>query len=220
MNDSKKDSMNESISSPVSVKVCGITRLQDAELAIELGAHAIGFVLAPSPRQISTSQAKSISRQIPKSVHRVGVFVDPSVEYLRESVLQAELSGIQLHGRETPDFVKVVREMFPEVLLIKALPLSLASEVDALVCDAILIDPPRLDDQALQHRPLPEPLKKKFMYLAGGLTTENVAGFIRSHMPQGVDVSRGVESSPGLKDAVKMKTFFAQINGSSARRSQ
>lgn len=200
----------------ISVKVCGITRLQDAQLALDLGAHAIGFVIAPSPRQITLTQAKIISRQLPKNIHRVGVFVDPSIEHLSEAVFQAELSGIQLHGCETSAFVKEVRQMFPELHLIKALPLPLISQAEDYPCDAVLIDPPRLDNQELQHGPLPHPLKGKFMYLAGGLTGENVAGFIRSHKPQGVDVSRGVESSPGIKDAIKMKHFFAQIDSSNS----
>ncbi len=191
------------------VKICGITNEQDALLAVALGADALGFVFAPSPRQISPALAREIVKRLPPETVTVGVFRNEIPSRIIEIVNEARLQGAQLHGHETP---AMTAEVATDVrFVIKAV---VAGSKDAagakdFASDAILVDGlhpgsgTAYDWELL--RDIPTDIR---LMLSGGLTPENVAAGIKQVHPWGVDVSSGVEKGPGLKDAVKMRHFI------------
>jgi phosphoribosylanthranilate isomerase len=191
------------------VKICGITNEDDALLAVALGADAVGFVFAPSPRQIPVKHAYDIARRLPPEVLTVGVFRDEAGSRVVDMVREAGLKAAQLHGHETPEVTQQVKAAVRFV--IKAFPagseaLLKAGEHGA---DAVLLDSPspgsgRVFDWTLADE---VPLDTRIL-LAGGLTPGNVATAIARVRPWGVDVSSGVERAPGKKDAVKMRAFI------------
>jgi len=193
----------------VLIKICGTTSEDDALLAVAMGANAVGFVFAPSPRQISAQRVSDIVKRLPREdVLAVGVFRDDAPRRVVELVYSAGLGAAQLHGRETPDEVQWIRQRVP--MVIKALPagdarVARAAEYGA---DAILLDAPNpgsghVFDWALTGD-LPEGQK---LIVAGGLHSGNVATAIARAKPWGVDATSGVEASPGVKDPMKVKAF-------------
>ncbi|MEO7555721.1 MAG: phosphoribosylanthranilate isomerase [Acidimicrobiales bacterium] len=191
------------------VKICGITAEEDALLAVALGADAIGFVFAPSSRQIAPALARDIARRLPPEVLTVGVFRDEAPQRVVDIVNGSGLRGAQLHGHETVEQVQWVHERVP--IVIKALPggdpaLERADEFGA---DAILVDSAAPGSGELFDWSLAEcaPLGRRVI-LAGGLTPDNVADAIGRVRPWGVDVSSGVESSPGHKDVRLVRDFI------------
>jgi phosphoribosylanthranilate isomerase len=193
----------------VFVKICGITNEDDALLAVALGADAVGFVFAPSPRQVAPQHVYDITRRLPPEILTVGVFRDETPERVVEICQNAGVRGAQLHGHETPADVAVVARHVP--LVIKAV---VAGSVDAARADsfgtrAVLVDAPmpgagRVFDWGI----LVDMPEIDRLILAGGLTPDNVGTAISTVRPWGVDVSSGVESSPGRKDPVAMKRFI------------
>jgi phosphoribosylanthranilate isomerase len=199
------------------VKICGITRPQDAERAIALGATAIGFIFWPSsPRRIGLEAARSIGRVVPASVLKVGVFVDAPAQELARTVDEAGLDAVQLHGSESPALVRGL-----EARVIKAVALG-SPDADAqiaqwtgttLLLDAHdpvrhggtgrVVDWDRAAGLASRHE----------VILAGGLNPENVAEAVRRVRPAGIDVSSGVEQTPGVKDLVKLAALFDALAG-------
>ncbi|HLI15272.1 MAG TPA: phosphoribosylanthranilate isomerase [Acidimicrobiales bacterium] len=190
------------------VKICGITSEEDALLALAMGADALGFVFAPSPRKVSVAAVADIVRRLPPAVLTIGVFRDELASRVVEVVGEAGLKGAQLHGQETKEDVAHVARYVP--FTIKAFPATSAAldEAGDYGAHAVLVDTPspgsgrvfdwRLAEGAPRHRRL---------ILAGGLTAENVGEAIRRVHPWGVDVSSGVESAPGRKDAAKVRAF-------------
>jgi phosphoribosylanthranilate isomerase len=198
----------------VIVKICGITNAADALVAAEAGADAIGFVFCPSsPRCVSLETAGKVNRELPPSVMRVGVFVDAPEDLVWSAIRECRLNLLQFHGKEPPeDCVKF------GVMSMKAFRVKDAASLEGVTeypTDAWLLDayaPDRaggtgatfnweLAREAQRHgRPI---------FLAGGLTPENVTDAIRKVQPFGVDVSSGVEASPGRKDHAKVKAFVA-----------
>jgi phosphoribosylanthranilate isomerase len=191
------------------VKICGITNEDDALLAVALGADALGFVFAPSVRQIAVQKVYDITRRLPPEILTVGVFRDEHPKRVVEMTQSAGLRAVQLHGHESPDDVAYVAQHIRTV--IKAVT---AGSVDALRASSfgtsmVLVDAPapgsgEVFDWSLAGE-LPEGLN---VILAGGLTPENVASGIAQVRPFGVDVSSGVEASPGRKDPILMKRFI------------
>ena len=195
----------------VFVKICGITREDDALLAVAMGADAVGFTFAPSKRQIAPAVARDIIRRLPPEVLTVGVFRDEAASRVVEIVNSTGLRAAQLHGHESAETTRWVRERVPFV--IKAFPagdpdLARAAEYGA---DAILLDSPQpgsgevFDWTLAEGRP--DGLK---VILAGGLNPDNVSDAIRLVKPWGVDVATGVEADrgePGQKDAHKVMAF-------------
>ncbi len=189
------------------VKICGITSEEDALLAVAMGADAVGFVFAPSSRQIAVGRARDIAKRLPPEVLTVGVFRDELPQRVVDAVSGAGLRAAQLHGGSVDDAVRV-RARVP--VLIKAFAagsarLDRAGEYGA---DVVMVDGPEpgsgevfdwtlLDGAQRGHR----------LLLAGGLTPDNVAVAIDKVKPWGVDVSTGVESAPGRKDPAKVRAF-------------
>ena len=199
------------------VKICGITRLEDALEAAALGADALGFMFYErSSRRISVVDAESICRQLPKRVSRVGVFVDATRETIEAAIARCGLDFVQLHGSESPEFCASIKG----ALVIKAFRMADETSLDALgryQTSFWLLDSHVPGAQggtgitfnwelARKARALNTPF-----LLAGGLTPQNVGDAVKWLRPAGVDVSSGVESAPGKKDGMKMKSFIESV---------
>ena len=191
------------------VKICGITNEEDALLAVAMGADAVGFVFAPSPRQIAVTQARDIARRLPPEVMTVGVFRDEASRRVVDMVNAAGLHAVQLHGHETPAEGRWIRQRVQ--FLIQAFPAGdrmLERVDDYEAADAVMLDSPRPGSGEVFDWLLAGglPIGRRLI-LAGGLTPDNVAEAIRRIRPWGVDVSTGVERQPGHKDASKVMRF-------------
>ncbi len=190
------------------VKICGVTSEEDALLAVAMGADAVGFIFAPSPRQIAPQKAADIVKRLPVDITTVGIFKDEAAQRVVEIVHQAGLRAAQLHGLETADESRWIRKRVPTT--IKAFPAGdpRLNHADDWGADAILIDSPIPGSGQVFDWRLAEgaPTNRKVI-VAGGLTPDNVADAIRRIRPWGVDVATGVERAPGHKDAVKLKAF-------------
>ncbi|MGD9702447.1 MAG: phosphoribosylanthranilate isomerase [Acidimicrobiia bacterium] len=191
------------------VKICGITNEDDALLSVALGADAVGFVFAPSSRQVQVARAFDITRRLPPEIMTVGVFRDEMPSRVIETVHRAGLKAAQLHGHETPAQVAEVAAGVRWV--IKAF--SAASEqvrrANTFGTDLVLVDSSTPGSGTVFDWSLVDDVPPGLrMILAGGLTPENVASAVERTSPWGVDVSSGVEREPGRKDALKMKAFI------------
>jgi len=192
----------------VFVKICGITGEEDALLAVAMGASAVGFVFAPSPRQVAAGLVRDVVRRLPPEVLTVGVFRDESAQRVVDIVNGTGLRAAQLHGLETAEQTAWVRKRVPFVIKAFAAGDSALEHADDFGADAILVDSHAPGSGEVFDWSLAEgaPLNRRVI-LAGGLTPENVAEAIGAVRPWGVDVSTGVESSPGHKDARKVREF-------------
>jgi phosphoribosylanthranilate isomerase len=201
----------------VKVKICGITSVADALVAAEAGADLIGLMFYErSPRHVTFARAAEIAQALPPDISRVGVFVNPDADTVMRAIGECGLSLLQFHGEETPEFCTQFGLMSMKAFRVKdadsllALP---AYETDAYLLDAYSPDAHggtgakfnwELAVAAKQYgRPI---------FLAGGLTPENVAQAVKQVMPFGVDVSSGVESSPGKKDPAKVRAFIQAVD--------
>jgi len=197
------------------VKICGITNLEDALLAIQAGAQALGFVFAPSQRRVTGEVAEQIIRQLPPSVEPVGVFVNETPAKILNIVAQTNISMIQLHGNENHSVCEYLSQ-FKKV--IKAVKVKSAGELRnhlEFPVWKILLDTylpgiaggsgQRFDWQILNHLDLSN------IIVAGGINPENVRELLQKYTPFGIDVSSGVETFPGKKDAGKLSRLFQQI---------
>ncbi|HUZ08382.1 MAG TPA: phosphoribosylanthranilate isomerase [Candidatus Paceibacterota bacterium] len=197
----------------VKVKICGITNLADAQAAAETGADALGFNFCEkSPRCVSLKTAAAISTQVPPFVMRVGVFVDAEADFILRAIGEAGLTMLQFHGDEQPEFCTQFGLMSMKAFRIcdeKSLAELPNYQTDAYLLDAF--SPQARGgtgekfnwDLAVEAQKFGKPI-----FLAGGLTPENVADAVRKVQPFGVDVSSGVESAPGKKDHAKVKAFI------------
>ncbi|OGP70354.1 MAG: N-(5'-phosphoribosyl)anthranilate isomerase [Deltaproteobacteria bacterium RBG_13_58_19] len=203
----------------VSIKICGITNLEDALLAAELGADALGFIFyPPSPRSIEPDAARDIIAKLPPFVSTVGVFVDEDAALIKELAASVGLDWLQLHGKETPEYCRTLGRR-----VIKSFRIRDENSLASLAAyrgavQAMLLDTYKkglvggtgetfdwdLARRARQYGPI---------ILAGGLTPENVAQAIAIAQPQAVDVASGVEAAPGKKDPEKLRAFFAAMKG-------
>lgn len=194
----------------VKVKVCGITRVEHAEAAVEAGADAIGFIFAESKRKITVETAKQISRAVPHSVKKVGVFVDSTLEEIERTAEEAGLDLVQLHGTETPEFLKSL-----SVPCFKALSIKEETDlngIDSYPGSCILLDSGHGGSRggngtSFDWSYLKNDSREKRIILAGGINTDNVEKAIREVDPYMIDVSSGVETN-GIKDIEKIKEFI------------
>ncbi|HEX7780182.1 MAG TPA: phosphoribosylanthranilate isomerase [Vicinamibacterales bacterium] len=201
------------------VKVCGITRVEDASEAVRLGAAALGFVFWPaSPRAISVQAAREVTSAVPPLVARVGVFVDASADDVARIADEVGLDAVQLHGDERIDGYARVKSR-----LIKAVTLN--SDDDVFGAAALPAHVTTLVDatdrlrrggtgQLADWSHAAALASRRPIILAGGLTAGNVAGAIKQVRPWALDVSSGVESAPGIKSRERLEAFFAAVAGS------
>jgi phosphoribosylanthranilate isomerase len=198
------------------VKVCGIRRREDALLAVELGADALGFVFWPdSPRAVTMEQVREIADALPPFVSTVGVFVNQPLPEIMAMAASARLTTIQLHGDE--DASAYAGCGWP---VIKALPVGAdftLSAVDGVPAQiTVLLDAHDPVRRGGTGRPIEWMLataaaRLRPVILSGGLTSENVRLAVETVHPYAVDVSSGVESAPGIKDEEKLRAFFAAL---------
>ncbi|MGB7069879.1 MAG: phosphoribosylanthranilate isomerase [Pyrinomonadaceae bacterium] len=201
------------------IKICGITILKDALFSIELGADALGFnFVKQSSRYLTPDKAQFITRKLPAGVNKVGVFVNEPIVDVVEAAELASLDSIQLHGDETPEYVSNLR-MLTDLEIIKAFRVNHAFDqhiVTTYGLDAVLLDafsPHELGgsgttfDWEIARRTT---LLIPKLYLAGGLTPDNVGLAISIVKPFAVDVCSGVEAEKGKKDSQKLRKFIAE----------
>ncbi|MBD2257787.1 phosphoribosylanthranilate isomerase [Pseudanabaena sp. FACHB-2040] len=208
------------------VKICGITQADQAVAIAHLGATALGFICVPaSPRYITPEHIGNIGEALKDTIQRsletVGVFADADLKTLETTVKTGQLSSIQLHGNESPELCQLIRQQLPGIAIIKALRIRSAQdliqavrfepEVDGLLLDAyhpqLLGGTGKtLDWASLQsfHPACP-------WLLAGGLTPDNVVDALTQLSPDGIDLSSGVEVSPGVKDLDQVKRLFERL---------
>jgi phosphoribosylanthranilate isomerase len=196
----------------VKVKICGITNLDDALLAVDAGADALGFVFfGPSPRNISPEQAGAIIRRLPPFIQTVGLFVNESLPTINETADACGLDIIQLHGEESAVFCTGVKRRVLKALRVKditSLEPMASYQVSAFLLDAWSPTARGGTGQTFNWDIAASAAKEGKIVLAGGLTTGNITDAIRQVRPYGVDVSSGVEVTPGKKDAVKIHEFI------------
>ncbi|HSH55063.1 MAG TPA: phosphoribosylanthranilate isomerase [Methylotenera sp.] len=200
------------------VKICGITRVEDALKAVELGADAIGLVFyAPSPRNVSIQQAMEIANQVPAFVSVVGLFVDAEAGFVNEVISQVKLDLLQFHGDETPEECAQYRLPFIKAIRVK-IDTNLVQYADkfmaakALLLDAYTEGVAGGTGNVFDWNLIPKNLVKPVI-LAGGLNVNNVAQAIEQVQPYAVDISGGVEAAKGIKDAAKIAAFMQQVYG-------
>jgi len=198
------------------IKICGITRLEDALIAAECGTDALGFIFYPrSPRYISPEKAKELVRRLPPEVTRVGVFVNEAVETVKEIRTFCGLDLLQLHGDESPDYCR----QFPSSLLIRAVFPRSEEELSLLEqysCRAILLDSREGALYGGTGRPsnwvLGARIRERFpLILAGGLNPGNILEAMKAVSPHAVDICSGVETVPGIKDPEKIRAIIAGV---------
>ncbi len=201
---------------PVHVKICGITRLEDAQATVASGANAIGFILwEQSTRFIPPAKIKKIVQSLPPFVHAVGVYVNPERAWVEESCALGDLSLLQFHGDETPEFCNQFKLPYIKAFRVR-------KELDLLQCakrfasarglllDAYQPDMPGGTGSVFDWKLIPAALPVPWV-LSGGLHPENIAEAIRCVHPSSVDVSSGVELAPGIKDINKIAAFMQGV---------
>ena len=200
----------------VRVKVCGITRSEDAIAAVQCGVDAIGFVFWPhSTRYIDPESARRIAEVIPPFICTVGVYVDPDAAWVEETARAAKLNLLQFHGDESPEFCNQFPQPYIKAIRVKpdADLLQYAQRYGAakgLLLDTYAADMPGGTGHAFDWQLIPQQLSLPLI-LSGGLNPDNVARAIKQTQPWAVDVSSGVEASKGIKDEKKIIAFMQGV---------
>jgi len=206
---------------PTRVKICGITRAQDAHAACAAGADALGFVFyRPSPRYVESAVAREVLRALPPFVASVGLFVDPTPEEVERALAAARVDLLQFHGDEPPElcerfglpYIKAIR-MRPGVDLLEYARRFKGDR--GLLLDAYVSGTPGGTGSSFEWSRVPPELPLPIV-LSGGLNPENVADAIRQVRPWAVDVSSGVEAAKGIKDPQRIVAFIAGVRNADA----
>ncbi len=204
------------------VKICGTTNVDDALLAVALDADALGFIFAPSKRQIAPRRAQDIVARVPREIHTVGVFRNEARERVVDIVHNVGLSTAQLHGNESPADVEWISERIPNVIKAVAAGTDQARRADEFATSILLVDAltpggggggKTFDWSLMSEIP-----SGKHILLAGGLSPDNVRSAIDVVSPWGVDVASGVEKEPGRKDPAALRKFIQNAKGISSPR--
>ena len=198
------------------IKICGITNAADAALAVDAGADAVGVIFAPSPRQVSVAEAADALARVAPPVARIGVFVDPTAEEIAVAVAACGLTAVQLSGHESPELCDSLR-----VPVVKAIHIGTdfdSEEVEpfrghvvALLLDTLVAGKAGGTSQAFNWQRLDVLPGWAPSFVAGGLDPDNVGACIAALHPYAVDVSSGVEASPGIKDPYKIIAFCTAV---------
>jgi phosphoribosylanthranilate isomerase len=212
------------------IKICGNTSLEDAQLAVEAGADALGLVFAPSPRRVTAAEAAAIVRHLPATVEKIGVFVDSPPDEIYSIVRECGLTGVQLHFDAKPELPAKLRKLLgPQLRILRVVHFDaktakvikdqvaehdLNPHIDAIMVDSrtttAVGGTGAVFDWAIARKTLFQNAKaRKRRIAAGGLNPENVAEAIAALKPWGVDVVSGVESAPGKKNPEKVRQFVA-----------
>ena len=213
------------------IKICGTTSLADAELAVEAGAEAVGFVFAPSPRRVTPAQVAEIVQKLPQTVEKIGVFAEAGADEIAAAVREAGLTGAQLHFDAAPELTARLREEFGNTLRIVRVVRVGAGGTSAgeipidANADAVLVDSCSKTggggtgiayDWKLAASTIFRDAGLRKYIAAGGLNPMNVGEAIATLKPWGVDVASGVESAPGRKDPTKLRAFIRNARAAHA----
>ena len=191
------------------VKICGTTSEEDALLAVALGADAVGFIFAPSPRQVTPTTAADIVKRLPPEIVTVGVFRGDSPQRIVDTMQQSGLRAAQLHGNETAEQTRWIRARVPMVVKAFAAGDSAIGRAGDYGADAVLLDSASPGSGVVFDWRLAEDVPPRTrLLLAGGLDSDNVRDAIFQVKPWGVDVCSGVESVPGRKDPRRLRAFI------------
>ena len=204
------------------VKICGLTRVEDALYAADLGVDAIGLVFyAPSPRALDLVRAKEIVDSLPAFINKVGLFVSPSKEEVEAVLSEVALDTLQFHGDEDADFCEQFRVPYFKAIRVKSKEESRAEKIrtqlnsyakaQAILLDTYVEGVAGGTGEKFDWNLIPENCSKPII-LAGGLNADNVAEAINTTNPYAVDVSGGVEESKGIKSHVMMRDFVNNVN--------
>lgn len=226
------------------IKICGTTSLEDAEIAVEAGADALGFVFARSPRRVTAQQVAVITKALSRkeqglAVEKIGVFVDASTDFIADTVLEAGLTGVQLHGKaeELPEQGIELRHRLAGYRAIRTLPVlhfhdeaifaeDLATLAQSGLFEAVLVDAYSRNarggtgssfDWAMARRLFRHWNNQMHLIVAGGLRHDNVREAVLALAPWGVDVVSGVEAEPARKDPAKVKKFVQEAQAASQK---
>lgn len=200
------------------IKICGITNLDDALFAVDAGADALGFnFYRPSVRYVEPDKARSIVKELPTEIMRVGVFVnEPSPSEVRAIATEVGLNGVQLHGDESPEYCEQLKDFF----VIKALSVNADFEfakVTEFKVSAIMLDASHKTLRGGTGQTIDWTIARKVnesgvtLFLAGGLSPENVSEAIKAVRPYAVDACSGLEKEPGVKDLKRLRSFIERI---------
>lgn len=216
------------------IKICGNTSVEDAQFAAQAGADAVGFVFAPSPRQVTAAQVAAIVPALPASLEKIGVFVDAGFAAISSAVQSCKLTGVQLHSEGTDGLATRLRDRFgPGLLILTVIHFSGEAEKQLhhaskeAAIDGVLIDSRTAGavggtgvsyDWQQARATIFAPGNGLRLIAAGGLRPENVAEAIATLEPWGVDVSSGVEAAPGRKDPARVRAFIANARAAAAQR--
>lgn len=206
------------------IKICGITKTEQGKAIAQLGATTLGFICVErSPRYVTPQQIKIITECLPLNVERIGVFANANPQEIVTIASKANLTGIQLHGNESPQFCQSLRKILPsQIELIKALRVKNSDSINEPqiyydIVDSILLDAynPKLlggTGTTLNWQDLGDFKPPIPWFLAGGLTPDNIQDALEQVNPQGIDLSSGVERSPGDKDLDKVAKLFEKLD--------
>jgi phosphoribosylanthranilate isomerase len=213
------------------IKICANTSLEDARLAVEAGADALGFIFAPSPRLVTPEQVAAITRQLPESIEKIGVFVDAAYDEILSTVRACGLTGVQLHSASGAEVPRQLRAEFgPELRILRVVHFGSDAAEQAQACaadqnlDGVLVDSRTATavggtgiafDWAEARRTVFTGTAGARLIAAGGLHPDNVARAIATLHPWGVDVASGVEAAPGRKDPAKVRAFVNNARAAS-----
>jgi phosphoribosylanthranilate isomerase len=204
------------------VKICGITQPQQSIAIASLGATALGFICVPtSPRYVTALQIRAAVVELPANIDTIGVFANASIPEISQIVVDSGLTGVQLHGDESPDFCYQLRQSLSNVEIIKALRIqSLEHLVTAIdytkYVDTLLLDAYHPQQLGGTGKTLDWTMLEQFSptcpwFLAGGLTADNILEALSQVNPSGIDLSSGVERTPGDKDLDKVAKLFEKL---------
>lgn len=207
------------------IKICGITQPNQGRAIATLGATTLGFICVPaSPRYVNPQQIRAVVEQLPENIDSIGVFANTSLEEICQTVAISGLTGVQLHGDESPQFCHQLRCFLPNVEIIRALRIqnsqALAqADIYTDCVDALLLDayhPQQLGGtgNTLDWASLQQFQPSCPWLLAGGLTPNNILDALNEVQPHGIDLSSGVERAPGDKDLTKVAQLFEQLRRS------
>lgn len=219
------------------IKMCGTTNLADAQACVDAGVDALGFIFAESPREIEARSAGEISRAVPEHIERIGVFVNEPAEKVVQIAQDAALTGVQLHGDESPSYVKQLLRLAGDLKLriIKAIPADFGRNmglgyfdggeefVDAIMVDSGSVTMRGGTGQVFDWLRTGDFImwleQRTKLIVAGGLNPQNVSAAISLFHPHGVDVVTGVEATRGKKDPAKVRAFIEAVRTAEKTRS-
>lgn len=204
------------------VKICGITKPEQGQAIAQLGATALGFICVPaSPRYVTAGQIQAVVKSLLVSVDCIGVFANATCEEICQIVAEGSLSAVQLHGNESPEFCEALRQSLPGIEILKALRVKTLECLDRAATYASCVDTLLLDayhpqliggtGKTIEWATLRQFRPRVPWFLAGGLTPDNIVDALSMVQPSGIDLSSGVERSPGDKDLDKVAQLFQRL---------